>query len=65
MKCTDKPFEITADYRENLINKVDSFMEEVKPKKAVHITLITSNGYKHNEYSDLVQNDIGPDGLFM
>ena len=65
MKFTDKPYEITADYRENLINKMTSFTEEVKPKKAVHITLITSNGYKRNEYSDIVQNDVGPDSLFM
>jgi hypothetical protein len=65
MKCTDKPYEITADYRENLINKVASFTEEVKPKKSVHVTLVTSNGYKRNEYSDVVQNDVGPDSLFM
>ena len=65
MKCTDKPYEITADYRESLINKVTSFTEEVKTKKSVHVTLITSNGYKRNEYSDTVQNDVGPDSLFM
>ncbi|MCR5501526.1 MAG: ATP-binding protein, partial [Lachnospiraceae bacterium] len=65
MKCTDKPYEITADYRENLIDKVASFTEEVKPKKSVHVTLVTSNGYKRNEYSDVVQNDVGPDSLFM
>ena len=65
MKCTDKAYEITADYRENLVNKVTSFTEEVNPKKSVHITLITSNGYKRNKYSDIVQNDVGPDSLFM
>jgi hypothetical protein len=58
-------YEITADYRESLINKVTSFTEEVKTKKSVHVTLITSNGYKRNEYSDAVQNDVGPDSLFM
>jgi AAA+ ATPase superfamily predicted ATPase len=65
MKCTDNAFEMTADYRENLINKLNSFTEEVDPKKSVHITLVTSNGYKRNEYSDVIQNDIGPDSLFM
>jgi hypothetical protein len=34
---------------------VASFTEEVKPKKLVHVTLVTSNGYKRNEYSDVVQ----------
>ncbi|MCR4590152.1 MAG: AAA family ATPase [Lachnospiraceae bacterium] len=65
MKCTDKAYEVTADYRENLINKVASFTEEVNSKKSVHITLITSNGYKHNEYSDVVQNEVGPESLFI
>lgn len=40
----------------NLVNKVTSFTEEVNPKKSVHVTLIASNGYKCNEYSDVVQN---------
>ncbi len=65
MKCTDKAYEVTADYRDNLINKVESFVEEVNSKKSVHVTLITSNGFKHNEYSDVVQNDVGPDSLFI
>lgn len=64
MKCTDKPYEITEEYRENLINMVVSFTEELNLKKSIHVTLITSNGYKHNEYSDVVQNDVGPDWLF-
>ena len=65
MKCTDKVYEVTADYRENLINKVASFTEEVNSRKSVHVTLITSNGFKRNEYSDVVQNDVGPDSLFI
>ena len=64
MKCTDNVYEVDAYYRENLNNKVASFIEEVNPKKSVHVTLITSNGYKRNEYSDVVQNDVGPDSLF-
>ncbi len=64
MKCTDKAFEVTADYRENLVNKAASFTEEVHTAKSVHITLITSNGYKRNEYSDVIQNDVAPDSLF-
>jgi len=65
MKCTDKAYEVTSDYRKNLINKVNTFTEEVHPKKSVHITLITSNGYKRNEYSDVIQNEVGPDSLFI
>jgi len=64
MKCTDKEFEISLNYRDNLINKVRTFIEEVHTSKAVHITLITSNGFKKNKYSDVVQNIISPDWLF-
>ncbi len=65
MKCTDKAYEVTADYRKKLINKVTSFVEEAHPRKSVHVTLITSNGFKRNEYSDVIQNDVGPDSLFL
>ncbi len=64
MKCTDKPYEVKAEYRENLINKITVFTEEVNPKKSVHVTLVTSNGYKRNEYSDVIQNVVEPDDLF-
>ena len=64
MKCTDKEFEISTKYRDDLINKLDTFIDEVNPKKAIHITLITSNGFKRNEYADIVQNIIDPEKLF-
>lgn len=65
MKCTDKAFEITKAYRNDIINKVDTFIEEVHPKKSVHVTLITSNGLKKNQYADVVQNNIPPESLFL
>lgn len=64
MKCTDTEFEISNKYRYELINKVETFVEEVNPRKSIHITLITSGGFKRNEYSDVVQNIIEPDSLF-
>ena len=64
MKFTDKEFEITSEYRADLLNKTAVFEEEIHPKKAVHITLITANGFKRNEYADVVQNVVGPESLF-
>ena len=64
MKCTDKEFIITDEYRKELQNKVDTFIEEVNPKKSVHVTLISSNGIKRNEYTDIVQSIIDSDKLF-
>ncbi len=64
MKCTDKEFEINRKYKKELLHKADAFIGEVHPDKAVHITLITSNGLKQNEHSDVVQNVVDPDSLF-
>ena len=64
MKCTDAEYEIDEAYKNDLINKLDSFIEEAHTKKSVHITLITSNGLKTNEYSEVVQNIVEPDSLF-
>ncbi len=65
MKCTDKEYEINEKDKKDLINKMDTFIEEVQPGKAIHITMITSNGLKKNEYSDVVQNIISPEKLFL
>ena len=65
MKCTDKAFEITKEYRNDMINKVDTFIEEARPDKSVHITLITSNGLKENRYTDVVQKNVRPEALFQ
>ncbi|MBR0164833.1 MAG: ATP-binding protein [Lachnospiraceae bacterium] len=65
MKCTDKAFEITKEYRNDIINKVDTFLREAHPDKSVHVTLITSNGLKENRYTDVVQNNILPESLFQ
>ena len=64
MKCTDKAFEITKEYRNDMINKVDTFIEEARPDKSVHVTMITSNGLKENRYTDVVQNNVRPESLF-
>lgn len=64
MKCTDKEFVIDSEYRDELLAKLDVFTNEVKPKKAVHITIITSNGLKRNDNIDIVQNIVESDKLF-
>lgn len=58
MKYSDSLFEITANYYEKLINKIDVFRNEIKNKKAIHLTMITLNGTKKNQYSNIVINDI-------
>ena len=65
MKCTDSEFEIDGKYSKELLKKLDTFVEEVQPKKSVHITMITSEGLKKNEYSEVVQNIVKPESLFL
>lgn len=51
-------FVITKAYEENLMNKLQSFINEVKPKEQLVLTLITMNGLKQNEYSNCIQTTI-------
>lgn len=64
IKYSIKPYKITKKYAENLRNKIGTFKEETKTKKAVFQTMITTYGVERNEYSYLVQNDIKMDALF-
>ena len=59
-----KEFVITKTYDENLRNKRCVFIEEIKTKKSVHITMITTYGVKHNKYWNNVQNEVLLDDLF-
>ncbi len=58
MKFSDDEFIIDKKYHQELINKMTAFKNETKTKKAVHITMITINGVKKNEYSDVVINQV-------
>ncbi len=42
IKFTRKAFAIDRNYSEILQNKLDTFIEETSPRKAVHLTLITT-----------------------
>lgn len=55
---------ITKDYKENLANKLQAFSEENKTKEQLVLTLITMNGLKENEHSDIIQAKISGDELF-
>ena len=64
MKCTDQEFAINSAYKSELLHKLEVFREEVRPKKSLHLTMITSNGLKRNEYSEIVQSMIDSGKLF-
>ena len=64
IKYSLRPFEIDSKYGEELRNKLDVFISETSCNKALHLTMISANGLKHNVHSGIVQNEISGDDLF-
>ncbi|MBR3234674.1 MAG: ATP-binding protein [Atopobiaceae bacterium] len=64
MKYSGSEFVIDADYARKLNRKLETFVREEHPKKALHLVMVTSNGVAHNAHYDVLTDDIGPDALF-
>ena len=66
MKFSINEFTIDKNYFSNLNRKIDEFKLASKTKKAVHLTMITANGVKKNQYSNIImQQNINLDSLFQ
>ena len=65
MKYTGKPFKLDSAYDMALMQKREIFREETAVKKALHITMATSNGFAPGSYLGMVQAQILLDDLFM
>lgn len=65
IKYTVLPFEIDSKYETELRNKLAVFISETSCNKALHLTIISANGLKHNAHSGVVQNEINGDDLFI
>jgi len=48
-----------------LEDRLDTFIEETKTRKAILLTFITSYGLTTNEYSDIVQKSLTLEDLFV
>jgi len=55
---------LTKDYEEKLREKIEVFRQEVAPRKAIHLLMLTTFGVKQNQYSGIVQNEVTLDDLF-
>ncbi|MDR2556669.1 MAG: ATP-binding protein [Bacteroidales bacterium] len=64
MKFSNKEYTINKDYDRILQNKKWTFAEETQTKKALHTTMITTYGVKHNEYWNNIQSEVKMDDLF-
>jgi AAA+ ATPase superfamily predicted ATPase len=65
MKYANTEFVIDKKYDEILRNKRGSFKEESKSRKAVHFTMVTTYGVKHNEYWGNIQSEVVMNDLFV
>ena len=64
-KYTNKAYTITEKDAIDFARKKDIFLQETDTKKAIHMTMITSNGLAHNAYRNDIQAEITLDDLFM
>lgn len=64
MKYTNSPFKIDATYAASLQNKKTRFVEATETQKAIHITMISSQGIVRNAYSDEIQCQVTGNDLF-
>jgi AAA+ ATPase superfamily predicted ATPase len=64
MKFSNKEFTIDKNYDKIIQNKKWTFAEETQTKKALHTTMITTNGVKRNEYWNNIQSEVTLNDLF-
>jgi len=66
MKYSVAPFTITKKYAEELRNKRDVFQATTQTRKALFLTMVTSNGVAENPYrQELVNSHVEVDALFI
>ena len=64
MKFTSAPFAIGASYEKELRNKIALFKEETGTRASIHLTMVTVDGVRRNEYAGIVQSEVTLDDLF-
>jgi hypothetical protein len=64
MKYSIGEFEINKAYAEKLTHRRQVFIEQVRPKKAVHLVMVTASGLKQNAHSHIVQSSVSLDDLW-
>lgn len=64
MKYTDSDFEMDKKEYSKVMNELTAFQSETSTGKAIHLTIVTANGFKKGKYSSTFQNVITGDDLF-
>lgn len=64
MKWASEEFVIQKADDADIKNKVSALERETGTKKAIHVTMVTTYGVKHNMYYDEIQSEVVMDQLF-
>ena len=64
MKHSTNVFTIDRDFAMNLQNKIEAYQELSKDKRTLHLVMATTNGVVHNNYYNMIQNEVTMDDLF-
>ena len=64
MKHSTNVFTIDRDYAKNLQNKIEAYQKLSKDKRTLHLVMVTMNGVVHNNYYNIIQNEVTMDDLF-
>ncbi len=64
MKYTNDEYVLDKEEFLKLQKRLEVFQKESGTKKAIHITLISANGFSMSKYLNTVQNEISGDDLF-
>lgn len=64
IKYSNAKYTITKDYDEKLREKMEAYRQELLPRKAIHLLMLTTFGVKPNKYSGIAQNEVTLDDLF-
>ena len=64
VKFSLSEYTITKDYDRKLRDRLQTFLNVVHPKKAIHQTFITTYGLRDNEYAGKIQSIITMEDLF-
>ena len=64
MKFTNKPFAISTEYAQRMLERRDTFREVTGTNKSLQLTLATSSGLVHNAEWQSINNEVDIDDLF-
>ena len=64
MKFTGKPFAISAEYAQRMMQRRDTFREVTGTNKSLQLTMVTSAGLVRNAGWQSINNEVTLDDLF-